>query len=102
MRAGGAGRTGAPPVASGHQGELYRVPCRSRGTAHGPLLVSLAGEDIFLDKPGQPGRQDLARITEVLNELVDRVAPACTSRMIRAVHASPNRSVARATELATL
>ena len=59
MRAGGRPRrstTGRPRSSGRAVPGRIPCPCRSRGSAHrGPLLVSLASEDIFLDEPGQPG-----------------------------------------------
>jgi hypothetical protein len=35
-----------------------------------PLLVPLADEDIVLDQPGQPGREDLAGNPEIMGEVI--------------------------------
>jgi hypothetical protein len=69
------GLAGVPPVAPVHQGEQHRVEflaffCGAVVLAGRPLLVPLADEDILLDQPGQPGREDLAGNPEIMGEVI--------------------------------
>ena len=100
------GRAGIPTVAPVHQGEQHGVQILAFGgrpvvLAGRALLVPLADDDVLLDQPGQPGREDLTGDPEIVDEVIEPGDPVSTSRMISAVHASPNRSVARAIEQAT-
>src|SRR5712672_1211707 len=70
---GWAGRAGVPAVAPVHQGEQHRVKvlafCGGAVVLAGrPFLVPLTDEDVLLDQPGQPGRQDLAGNPEIVGE----------------------------------
>jgi hypothetical protein len=85
------------PQAGERDREVAPLGCEPVLVALGPLAVTDAVEDPFLDEPAAVG-EDVAGDSEALLELSKRRSPRNASRMISSVHRSPTISSARATE----